>query len=946
MQSRNIFGSGRHVLTRIVVTTALLGSTFLVGLATTASAAGPYHLVVQTEPSATDQSGTALAQQPSVVIEDGANAVQTGFTDVVTATITSGGVSVSGNTATEVAGVATFTTLALNALAGPYTLTFTDATNPATGVSNTVTVSAGAATQIKLATPVVAGAVSAVALSPQPVVNVEDSGGNIVTGNSSTVTASYSVAGTSLTNATKAAVAGVATFSGFAVTAPVDPTTGTLSFTDGALVATTTTTSLTVTGPATKLVLTTQPSVTGTSGTPLTAQPVVSVEDAAGNVLKGDTSTITAGIVSSPTGSSLTNATKAAVAGVATFSGLAINAVTGSYSLTFVDSSLTSATTASPVALSLGAASKLGIGTQPSAATPAGAPLVQQPVIFIQDSGGNLESTNTSTVTATLTSGSGTLVHATATAVAGVATFSGLQLNVPAGVYTLTFSDGAFATAISTSIMVSAGTASQLVITVEPSVTVASGTALTQQPVVKLEDAGGNVITGNSSTVTATVTTNVGAITNNTAAISPTTGLATFAGLTLKELLGTYTITFSGPTLTSAISTNVNVTAGLASQLVITTQPSALDASGVALTQVPAVKVEDSAGNVVATDVSTVTAKITSGGVSVTVPTKVAVAGVATFTGLALNALIGPYTLTFTDGTLAPAVSSSIAVSAGAASQLVVATHPNASAATGVAFTQQPVLKVEDSGGNVVTSVITGAVTAAIATGAGGSLSGGTTAAIAAGVATFSGLILTGVPGTSYSLTYSGDNFNTHDTTAILIGQPQTTLVIKSVKATYGRTFALKTSGGSGIGATTYVVTKGTASGCSVSGATLKSSSAGTCIVTATKTGDATYASTTSVAATVTFAKLPIPRAVRVNFAVARSALSLAGRNAVIALVRKLTTHSTVLVTGYAKGNFKLARSRAAVAAQFLVRRIHVRIRYRYVTNAATQSALLTTIGQ
>jgi hypothetical protein len=358
------------------------------------------------------------------------------------------------------------------------------------------------------------------------------------------------------------------------------------------------------------------------------------------------------------------------------------------------------------------------------------------------------------------------------------------------------------------------------------------------------------------------------------------------------------------------------------------------------------VKVEDSAGNVVTTDVSSVTAKITAGGISVTAPTHVAVAGVATFTGLALNALVGPYTLTFTDGTLTPAVSGSIAVSAGAASQLVIATHPSASAATGVVLAQQPVVKVEDSGGNVVTSVNTGAVTATIFTGTGGSLSGGTTANITAGVATFSGLILTGVPGTSYILTYSGDSFSANDTTSIRVGQPQSTLVVTSVKATYGRTFALHTSGGSGTGATTYAVANGTASGCSVSGATLKSSSAGTCIVTATKTSDATYASTTSVATTVKFAKLPIPRAVRVNFAVNSSALSLAGRNAVIALVKKLTTHSTVLVTGYAKGNLRLARSRAAVAAQFLVRRLHVKIQYRYVTSAATQSALLTTRAQ
>jgi hypothetical protein len=766
-----------------------------------------------------------------------------------------------------------------------------------------------------------------------------------VTANTSTVTAAYSVGGSTLTNPTKAAVSGVATFAGFAITAPIDTSTGTLTFTDGSLTSVTST-SVSITGPASKLVITTQPSVAGTSGTALTIQPLVSVEDIAGQVVKGDTSTVTTSIVSPPVGSSVTSGTKAAVAGVATFTALALNALAGSYSLTFADGALTPATTTSPVVLSLGAASKLAIGTQPSVATPAGAPLAQQPVVFIQDSGGNLESTNTSTVIATLTTGSGTLVHATAVAVGGVATFSGLQLNVPAGVHTLTFSDGALTAVVSTNITVTAGTASQLVLTVEPSATVASGAALLQQPVVKLEDAGGNVITGNSSTVTATVTTNAGTITNNTAAISATTGLATFVGLTLKELVGTYSITFSGPTLTSAVSTNVNVTTGVATQLVVTTQPSAVDASGAVLAQVPVVKVEDSAGNVVTSDVSTVTAKITAGGVSVTAPARAAVAGVATFSGLALNALVGPYTLTFTDGTLTPAVSGSIAVAAGAASQLVITTHPSASAATGVVLAQQPVVKVEDSGGNVVTSVVTGTVTAAISTGTGGTLSGGTTAAITAGVATFSGLILTGVPGTNYTLSFSGDSLSANDATSIHVGQPQTTLVVTSVKATYGRTYALHTSGGSGTGATTYTVANGTASGCSISGATLKSSSVGTCIVIATKTGDTTYASTSSVAATVKFTKLPIPRAVRVNFAVNSSTLSLAGRNAVIALVKKLTTHSTVLVTGYAKGNLKLARSRATVAAQFLERRLHVRIQYRYVTSAATQSALLTTRAQ
>jgi len=41
---------------------------------------------------------------------------------------------------------------------------------------------------------------------------------------------------------------------------------------------------------------------------------------------------------------------------------------------------------------------------------------------------------------------------------------------------------------------------------------------------------------------------------------------------------------------------------------------------------------------------------------------------------------------------------------------------------------QQPVIKVEDTGGNIVTTVATGAVTASISTGAGGTLSAGSSA--------------------------------------------------------------------------------------------------------------------------------------------------------------------------------------------------------------------------
>src|ERR1700685_137951 len=377
MRTQKTIGSRRHVLTRFLVTTALLGSTFLIGLATTASAAPPYHLVIATPlPSTTDASGAALAVQPTIDMNNQGDNPDPGAVGNVTATVTSAAGSLVGTTVeASTGGVATFINLGLNELVGSYKLTFTDATDsaaPTTSAPITVTVGASETLAFAAATPKPAGAVNAVALTPQPIIDVVDSGGNIVTGDTSTVTATTSA--TSIAGATKAAVAGVATFSALAITNATIDTNVTLNFADGSLtpihIAT-----LAITGAATKLIITTQPSTVAVSGGALTTQPVVDVEDANGAVVKADTSTVTAALVSGPGGSSITNATKAAVAGVATFVGLAINATPGNYSIIFSDGALTTATTTVPTAI----ATKLLIATQPSTTAAAGAALAIQP---------------------------------------------------------------------------------------------------------------------------------------------------------------------------------------------------------------------------------------------------------------------------------------------------------------------------------------------------------------------------------------------------------------------------------------------------------------------------------------------------------------------------------------------------------------------------------------
>ena len=359
--------SRRHVVTRFLVTTALLGSTFVVGLATTASAAGPYQLAVHVGPSGTVASGAALSQQPVIWIDSTGNSPDPSATGSVTASITSGvGSLVGTTTVASSGGVATFTNLGLNELVGNYTLTFTDTTDSATPVvSSTIAVTVGAATKLAFSTAPAAGAVSGVALTPQPVVDVVDSGGNVVTTDTSTVTAAYTGAGSTLTNNTKAAVAGVAAFSGLTITAPIDTTTGTLNFTDGSLTPISSG-SIPVTGPGTKLAIITAPSTSAVNGAALPIQPVIAVEDASGAILKGDTSTVTAALVSGNTGSSITNSTKVVVLGEASFIGLAINAAPGSYYITFTDGTLTPVTTTLQTTVAIGLPSKLVITTEPS----------------------------------------------------------------------------------------------------------------------------------------------------------------------------------------------------------------------------------------------------------------------------------------------------------------------------------------------------------------------------------------------------------------------------------------------------------------------------------------------------------------------------------------------------------------------------------------------------
>jgi hypothetical protein len=96
-----------------------------------------------------------------------------------------------------------------------------------------------------------------------------------------------------------------------------------------------------------------------------------------------------------------------------------------------------------------GVASQLVVTTPPSGAAVSGEPLATQPIVAIEDSSGNIVTTATGTVTASIASGAGTIsAGATATVTNGVATFSGLTITGATGTDTLSFFDGSLTTAV------------------------------------------------------------------------------------------------------------------------------------------------------------------------------------------------------------------------------------------------------------------------------------------------------------------------------------------------------------------------------------------------------------------------------------------------------------------------------------------------------------------
>ncbi|TFD93034.1 hypothetical protein E3T61_05525 [Cryobacterium lactosi] len=691
--------------------------------------AGPATQLAFTTAPSGSTGGVTWARQPVVSIQN-AEGETTSSTASVALTLTNPAgatLACAANPVAAVSGRATFAGCRIDR-AGTYTLTARSGALP-TARSTTFTITTGPAAKLAYtAQPGSTGVDTAFAV--QPVLAIQDAGGNTVSSTAAVTLGLTNAAGASLTCTTnpRTAVAGTATFAGCKITKPGNYT---LAATAAGLTAAVSGSVVISAGPAARLVFTTSPAG-ATGGIAFGTQPVVAVQDAGGNPVATAAPVTLA--ITTPAGASLAcNANPATGTGTVAFAGCSIGRA-GTYTLTASSGTLAAAVSAS-FTVTVGPAAKLAFTSVPST-TGYNTAFDTQPKVAIQDAGGNTVA-STAAVTLKLTTAAGATLSCVTNpraAVSGIATFSGCKINT-AGSYTLTATSGVLTPAVSGSVTITPGPATKLAFSANPSGST-GGVAFSGQPTVVVQDAGGNTATSTTGVTLSLVNANGAVLTCTTNPVSPVSGVAAFAGCAVDRA-GTYTLRAVSGGLTAATSTSFTVATGPAARLVFVSSPGSTT-SGTTFSNSPAVMLQDAGGNTVTATGQAGLALTTAAGATLRCTTNPVSAtfGLAfIFAGCSVDKA-GTYTLTATAGTLT-AVSPAFTITPGAASKVVFSASPSGGSVNQVWGTQ-PSVSIQDSSGNVVAS--SAAVTVRLTTPAGATLTcTSNPRAAVSGVATFAG---------------------------------------------------------------------------------------------------------------------------------------------------------------------------------------------------------------
>ncbi len=244
----------------------------------------------------------------------------------------------------------------------------------------------------------------------------------------------------------------------------------------------------------------------------------------------------------------------------------------------------------------------------------------------------------------------------------------------------------------------------------QPSATATAGVNFVQQPTVKFTDIYGNDSVSTTDVVTLGSYTNAGCTIASGSALQGTTGVAaitgtsTFTDLNHTKMESIY-LRASSAALVTDCSSVVAVDHNIATQLIITTQPSTGDAD-TTLSNIIAT-VYDAYNNINdnVTDTLTLSAYSNAACSVASLGTYNATnrnlsSGTATFNDVFYRKMENLY-VEVTGGGYTADCSSVIAIDHGAATQLVVDTEPSAAVVAGVNLATQPIIGVQDAYGNV-----------------------------------------------------------------------------------------------------------------------------------------------------------------------------------------------------------------------------------------------------
>jgi hypothetical protein len=653
-----------------------------------------------------------------------------------------------------VAGVAAFADLSIDIAGNGYTLS-ASATGPTGATSGAFDVTAAQASHLVF-TVEPASATAGASLAPAVKVTAKDGSGNVVTGFTGNVTLSITAGsgtgGATLAGTTTAAaVLGVATFADLSIDR--SGTGYTLSSTGPGVTGSTSAAFDIAAGAVAKLAFTTQPAgaVAGAGFT-----TTVTGQDALGNTVPSFTGGVTVAIGANPGGGSLSGtATMNAVAGSATFAGLAIDKTGSGYTLSATATAVTGASSA-PFDISAGTAVALAFTVQPSNAT-AGAAIAPTILVTAQDALGNTATGFGSNVTLAIASnpGGGVLAGtATVAAVAGVASFTTLNINKSALGYTLSAAASGLTGTTSALFDITPGPATALAFTVQPSTATANANIA---PAVKVtaRDALGNAATAFNGNITVAIGANPGgSALSGTRTLAAINGVASYQALSLNNNGTGYTLLASASGLTGTTSTPFNIITSVGTQLFFTLQPSNA-AAGALIAPAIQVTARDASGQTATSFTGNVTVAITGGtgapGAALSgTKTVAATSGIATFADLAIDKSAVGYKLTATATGLTSSTSAFFTITPGAATQLVFTLQPS-TATVATAIAPKVEVTARDAHGNTATG-FTDSVTVALANNPTGAVLAGTAkVAAVGGIASFSTLSLN-LAGTGYTL--------------------------------------------------------------------------------------------------------------------------------------------------------------------------------------------------